>query len=160
MVPLYTNNNNKETHMSKRLTAEYTENSEGAFGQTGKIGDAGEIAAMEIIKRLTGFDVTHHPEKEAQMMGHDLRIHHPNGKVYGVDVKTNLFKGAVVCVDATYIAKSQAQFWFHLNKSDHSDYVQYRVDRMQRYVRNLEPTVLKDGSTVYWVPRATATKMK
>ena len=137
--------------MSGRLTTEYTDNSEGAFGRTGAIGDKGEIVALHILQEL-GFDVTHFPnDRLKQDAGHDLEINSTD-KVAGVDVKTNLHTGHDVCVDWPKLKKSEATFWFHLNPDDPSDYIMYKVKDMKNYIKSYK-------GKLYWVERDIANNL-
>ena len=135
--------------MSERLTEDWTDDAEGAFGEQGAIGDSGEIIAQRILESC-GLNVEHHPSnRKKQLLGHDLTI-----ESYGVDVKTNLYTGSDICVDADKIWSSKATFWFHLNDTNHEDYVMYKVVNVRNYIKENNISVSKTrGGPVYWVPR-------
>ena len=112
--------------------------SEQTFGETGRIGDLGEVLIHKILEEL-GFEVKHFPDDQArQLSGHDLVVI-VNGVEYGIDAKTNL-KGPdsdwhdTVCVDRGLL-KSKARFYIHINKDDPTDYIIYKVSDMQEVCR-------------------------
>ena len=139
--------------MAGRRTSSWTKNSEDAFGETGKIGDSGEVIAYNILTSL-GFDVTHYQDdKQRQVDGHDLVLN-KDGVENGIDVKTNLFGDRIVYVDMKKIHSSKAIMWFHLDRKTH-DWLIYYVSEMLKFIgdTNLKP-VITNGGLCYEVPRA------
>lgn len=138
--------------MSDRITKEWTENSEQAFGSSGRKGDIGEPIAAQII-RGAGFEVKHYPsDEQRQRSGHDLVIVKDDIE-YGVDVKNNLFAADWVYVDKPAIKKSDATFWFHLNDDDHSDWVMYTVDKMRQHAKGEKVWYNKKNEPYYRIKR-------
>lgn len=139
--------------MAARLTPKWTKNSEDAFGESGKIGDSGEVVAYDILTKL-GFDVTHYKDdQQRQVDGHDLVINKDNEE-HGIDVKTNLFGDRIVYVDYKKIHNSKAIMWFHLNKKTH-DWLIYYVSEMLNFIETtgLKPEIT-NGGLCYKIPRA------
>lgn len=138
--------------MAGRLTSSWTKNSEDAFGETGRIGDSGEVIAYTILTSL-GFDVTHYQDdKQRQVDGHDLVLNR-DGVEHGIDVKTNLFGDRIVYVDEKKIHSSKAIMWFHLDKRT-NDWIIYYVAEMLKFISdtNLKATVT-GGGRCYEIPR-------
>lgn len=136
--------------MSDRLTPDWTPTSEGAFGETGRVGDQGELSILDIFEDM-GYETIHYPDDQPhQVAGVDFGV-----IIYGnertFDAKTNLHTGKNVCVEEEKIMKSEADFWIHLNRNDHSDIVFYKVSDMIAYRNNHRPRLDKNGC--FWVSR-------
>lgn len=135
--------------MSNRLTHKWTKTNEEAFGKSGKIGDAGELVVLKILKEIFGDNVEHYQSnKERQLQGHDFTI---NDK-YGIDLKTN-WHGGDVLVDADKIWNSNAKFWMHLNLKTH-EYKIYHVSDMRQYLKDKTPKQTKCGYCYFVSPTA------
>lgn len=80
--------------MGERLTSEWTETTEEAFGKNGREGRIGELIVI-VEQRSWGWDVTDHGnDRQKQLVGIDITFH--NGKwyrPYTADVKANLHNG-------------------------------------------------------------------
>ena len=98
--------------MTDRLTPEFTEKLVDAFGETGVVGEDGELIVKEILESFVLDD-----------------------QLCWVDVKNNLHDGKDVCIDWPKLSKSKATYWIHLNRDDHSDWVIYRVDDMVEHLQ-------------------------
>lgn len=134
--------------MSDRLTPDWTDTSEQAFGEKGAQGDRGELEAITILESL-GFEVEHHPsDRHKQEQGHDLVLDNK----YGVDVKANLHHGKDVCVEWPKLLRSKATFWFHINPKDSTDYIMYKVADMKKHIG-------RSYKKLYWVKRDIAANL-
>lgn len=126
--------------MSQRQTEDWTDDAEGAFGENGRVGDAGELVGLRILKVIFGNEVQHHPSDiEKQKAGHDYTVF---GK-FGIDLKTN-WHGKHIIVDFNYIWKTRATFWMHLNLKT-EEFVIYKVSDMHEHLRNLKPSYTRKG---------------
>lgn len=76
--------------MSKRLTADWTTNSEEAFGLTGAIGDKGEQFVVDYLRQQK-YQVIHYPDnREKQIRGIDGEIIIRPNETFTFDVKANI----------------------------------------------------------------------
>lgn len=120
--------------MSKRLTSDWTKNTEQAFGETGAIGDHGERNVMSYLREMfpDAEIIQHQSDYNMQTSGIDITV---NG--VGIDVKTNLHTGRNVVVEKPTLMKSKAMFWLHWNREDKNDGpVIYKVKDMQHLVKD------------------------
>lgn len=132
--------------MSDRLTSDWTETLEEAFGESGVKGTKGELIACEILDCLY-IDYTYEPSNKAiQTSGIDIFI----GKD-GVDVKGNLHSNkTVVAVEYPKLIKSKARWWMHVNLSNPDHFIMYEVKDMIEYINTHDiPKVGKDS--LCWV---------
>ena len=140
--------------MTQRLTSEWTENSEQAFGETGRIGDAGELEVGDRLKQISPTStVIHNPsDYDKQIKGHDISLITPTGKEIGIDVKTNLHaQYNNILVDVRKISKSQATLWIHWDKTEKKG-VMYKVADMLEYIATEHPRTISRGEC-YNIPR-------
>ena len=143
--------------MSNRLTSDWMENSEQAFGAKGKHGDLGERLALELFDDLRIVH-NHNPDDyHKQLAGKDIEIFQ-NGKWLGVDVKANIHsdRNQKVCIDWPKLSQSKATYWLHINTNDHlNDYIIYKVIDMLLYInRNQIPQV--GSERLCWVKKVSA----
>jgi hypothetical protein len=143
--------------MGERLTPEWTETVEEAYGESGRIGYEGEKLAVEIIKSVlprkylfADPQITlYHSDRDMQNQGKDLSFC-IGGRTFFVDVKTNLHHGKDVCIDIPTLRRSKADVWMHLNLEDPDDWVIYTVDSMLERIGSWQPRPL------YWISREEA----
>ncbi len=138
--------------MADRQTPLWTNDSEGAYGETGKKGDDGEIALLILLRELGLEIVRNGDDKDLQLKGWDYTIT-DGADEFGADVKTNLFGTVKVYVDKVKIWKSEALIWFHYDDKT-GRFLWYLVDEMRRWLNEteLKPTITK-GGLCYEVPQ-------
>ena len=133
--------------MAERLTTDWTETAEEAFGETGVVGESGEVVVKGILESLGLEDVQHYPsDKKLQLEGKDLSFT-LDGELCWVDVKNNLHHGKDVCIDWPKLKKSKATYWIHINRKDPTDWVIYSVARMVNHLEN------KRWRELHWLTR-------
>lgn len=101
--------------MSNRLTTKWTDNSEGAFGASGRKGDQGEDFLMSVFKSW-GWSATCHrgiQSKSQQVRGVDITFKKPTWhNSYSCDVKANLQDNGMF-----YVETDSGGWLFNPNKT-------------------------------------------
>lgn len=129
--------------MSNRLTNEWTETAEEAFGRTGKKGTVGEEFVCSVFHHNFGWEVLHLPStKHIQCMGIDIAFRSPNWKNwYTADVKHNIQQGQFFYIEKHkgnkngWLLKAQCDRIIHCSIK-HKMLVWYDVKKMQEYCKN------------------------
>ena len=122
--------------MSDRLTSEWTQTAEEAFGQSGAKGRTGELFVKEAILSW-GWEVQdNESDYDQQVAGQDLWIKAPTWKnFYSIDVKTNMGEhGAFPVITEQWMnpKKLNDRFW-HVNV-DTGWMAWYSREDMQHYI--------------------------
>lgn len=120
--------------MSDRLTPLWTKDAEGAFGESGAKGRAGEVLVLNKLREQSLPAIDFEEDKRKQVSGIDIQ----SGR-YSLDVKANLHKG-------TFFIEIDPQGWlFHFSKTsdiivhvdpDTEEVVWYKRDDARSKVRH------------------------
>ncbi len=88
--------------MSERLTPEWTQTLEEAFGSSGAWGRKGELWLLAVVKQW-GYDtIDYENDIKCQLRGHDIAIRKSSWKrFYTIDVKNNIRKDKCFYVDTS-----------------------------------------------------------
>lgn len=121
--------------MSERLTPEWTETLEEAFGASGAKGKLGELYMMEVFKKW-GWEATHHEsDKKMQRKGIDVTFKKPSWfNSYTGDVKNNMRPDGLFYVHREWLDKIQCDRVFHVNP-EQGMVAWYGVEDMRQYYK-------------------------
>ena len=129
--------------MSERLTSDWTDTSEQAFGKTGAKGDAGEAFLMKVFDKW-GWEYNHSPSnKNLQLKGIDISFKDPSwAYFYSADVKSNLNRKGIFYVETDSrgwlfnSSKTSDRIW-HVNP-DTGWMAWYGRSAMKKYIKDLK----------------------
>jgi hypothetical protein len=156
--------------MSERLTEEWTETLEEAFGASGVIGTAGENFVVEAI-RGWGWECDHYvSDRDKQEAGIDISFRKPSwSKPYTADVKANMDASGNFYVDTAstgwlFASKKYSDRIWHVNVNTGS-MAWYGRDEMKDYIitnahYNTGSLQINSGHRMPFITRRTVKKVE
>lgn len=136
-----------EEKMSTRLTEEWTETLDEAFGETGTKGRLGEEFLCSVFAKW-GWEYNHFPDsKEKQLSGIDVEFRKPGWRYfYNGDSKNNLDKYGKFYVHKDWLFKVECDRIFHVNP-DTGWITYYGVEEMRQAYDNTKEYMVFNPKT-------------
>lgn len=136
-----------EEKMSKRLTEEWTDTLDEAFGETGTKGRLGEEFLSKVFDKWGWEWRRNESDYQSQIEGKDIEFRNPKWyNFYSADVKANLNEYGVFYVHKEWLFKVKCDRIFHVNP-DTGWITYYGVDEMRQAYDNTKEYMAFKPST-------------